>query len=487
MNQEMQNVLAFYAPAPTGDYSGVSGKWQWLWETLQGDFNEEPTTGQIATGAVISMIPVVDQIGDIRDLIANCRKINEDTEDTWAWVALALTLIGLFPVLGSLVKGAFKVLFYWLRRGIFRTRVRGFDVNARAAVIWEAVAGLGRYFDMPPVRKTLDMMKVRNPYTFLAGKLDEIRAMLTVKDMLKVMDDLLQVVRDLMNGVVKWGPASLRDRVEAVWSLLLSVRNKAGEGLGAAFKSIEDTLEQLANRLRVEGDSAYRALPGDNLHVLGNERQAAERIFIEKHKPDWVDEIGQKKYPALKNFPRGNQKYVEEGWPQIGVDSRHGKEDARFRTFDSSLRAGLVQPGDRLYRVVDPGSADNSYFWLREAEFNDLKTKSQWRRELAVWKSWNENGEYVVYKVPPGQPLKVWEGRAATQSMDNSTYKLEGGRSQVLLDPKDLDPGFVLQRNKTHWKYDDGTGDYDLDPIKPYIGLPELTHNWYVSKALKER
>src|ERR1700712_4851773 len=106
MNQEIQNALAFYEPAPAGDYSGVSGKWQWLWETLQGDFNEEPTTGQIVTGAVISMIPIVDQIGDIRDLIANCRKINEDTEDTWAWVALALTLIGLFPVLGSLVKGA---------------------------------------------------------------------------------------------------------------------------------------------------------------------------------------------------------------------------------------------------------------------------------------------------------------------------------------------------------------------------------------------
>jgi hypothetical protein len=487
MNQEIQNALAFYEPAPAGDYSGVSGKWQWLWETLQGDFNEEPTTGQIVTGAVISMIPVVDQIGDIRDLIANCRKINEDTDDSWAWVALALTLIGLFPVLGSLVKGAFKVLFYWLRRSIFRAGVRGFDVNARAVASWEAVAGLSRYFDMPPVRKTLAMMKVRNPYTFLAGKLDEIRAMLTVKDMLKVMDDLLQVTRDLMNGVVKWGPASLKDRVEAVWSVLLSVRNKAGEGLGAAFKSIEDTLEQLANRLRVEGDSAYRALPGDNLHVLGNERQAAERIFIEKYKPDWVDSVKKETYPALENFDPENIKYIDQGWPQIGIDSGQGRRDARFRTFDKTLRAELVPPGERLFRVVDPSSADNSYYWLREADFNELKTKSQWRRELAVWKAWNENGEYLIYKVPLGQPLKVWEGRAATQSMNNSSYKLEGGRSQVLLDPTSLDPGFLSSRKRTGWKYDDGTSDAELDSLKPYVGLPELTHKWYVPKSPEEK
>jgi len=45
----------------------------------------------------------------------------------------------------------------------------------------------------------------------------------------------------------------------------------------------------------------------------------------------------------------------------------------------------------------------------------------------------------------------------------------------------------MLRRKKTEWKYDDGTGDYDLDPMKPYIGLPELTHNWYVPKAPKEK
>ncbi|WP_269792299.1 hypothetical protein [Stenotrophomonas sp. Iso1] len=31
----------------------------------------------------------------MRDIIANCKQINEDKDNTWAWVGLALTLIGL--------------------------------------------------------------------------------------------------------------------------------------------------------------------------------------------------------------------------------------------------------------------------------------------------------------------------------------------------------------------------------------------------------
>lgn len=77
----------------------------WLWVVIQGDFAEEQSTAQIVTGTVISMIPFVDQICDVRDICANCSKIKEDNSNPWAWIGLILTLIGLFPVLGSLFKG----------------------------------------------------------------------------------------------------------------------------------------------------------------------------------------------------------------------------------------------------------------------------------------------------------------------------------------------------------------------------------------------
>ena len=69
----------------------------WLWVVIQGDFAEEQSTAQIVTGTVISMIPFVDQICDVRDICANCSKIKEDNSNPWAWIGLILTLIGLFP------------------------------------------------------------------------------------------------------------------------------------------------------------------------------------------------------------------------------------------------------------------------------------------------------------------------------------------------------------------------------------------------------
>lgn len=118
--QELTNALAWFT-APVND-AIKKGKEtaadiaEWLWVVLQGDFAEDQSTAQIVTGTVISMIPFVDQVCDVRDLCANSIKIKEDSNNPWAWVGLILTLIGLFPVLGSLFKGIFKVILAPIRR-----------------------------------------------------------------------------------------------------------------------------------------------------------------------------------------------------------------------------------------------------------------------------------------------------------------------------------------------------------------------------------
>jgi len=121
---------------------------------------------------------------------------------------------------------------------------------------------------------------------------------------------------------------------------------------------------------------------------------------------------------------------------------------------------------------------------MHKAEFDRLTSKSEWRRRYAVWKSWNENGEFVTYTVPPRQPLKVWEGRAGTQiNREAPEYSLEGGAVQIVLDPSQLKKEFTGPRQKTGWGY----GDAANDPAYPYLGLPKLenTHNWYEPKDKK--
>ncbi|MCX2769826.1 hypothetical protein OQJ67_23635, partial [Pseudoalteromonas sp. B530] len=67
---------------------------------LQGDFNQNPSTSQIVVGTLISMIPIIDQVMDLRDIIANVMLLTDDDEanDTDAWLAFTLTGIGLVPV-----------------------------------------------------------------------------------------------------------------------------------------------------------------------------------------------------------------------------------------------------------------------------------------------------------------------------------------------------------------------------------------------------
>lgn len=484
MNQELQNAMAFYESAPQDAYSGVEGKWLWLWEVLQGDFHENPTTAQTVTGTLIFMIPLVDQIGDVRDLVANCRKINKDSSDTWSWVALILTLIGLFPTLGSLLKGCLKIIVFSVRKYLFKALKPAPRIDG--AVLDQAMLLLNRYLYYPAVRKVLVSMKVYNPCHYLAGKLNELNRSLSVQGLLARLDELMRVTRQLFNSVMKFGPDALGIRIERLWTIIMDVRKKADEGLAKALRPAQDYLDQIINRLRVEGDNAYRARPGNNSHVLG-QREVAELELIKQKKMDWVDEVESLRYPALQQFPPDAFKDIAKGWPDISDTSKNKALVGRFETFDISMQASTVSPGERLFRVVDPSSGDNSIFWLREAEFDALKSKSQWRSELAVWKQWNENGEFVVYTVPPGQPLKVWEGRAGTQEFPREPkYKLQGGRQQIALNPDDLTPKYISPRQKTNWGYDDGTGDTNLDPFKPYLGLPELTHKWFVPNVKKE-
>ncbi|WP_368545051.1 hypothetical protein [Enterobacter soli] len=480
MNKDLQNALAFYQPAPEGWFSGYARKMEaageWIWETIQGDFNESQTTGQVVTGTLISMIPLVDQICDIRDLVANCKKIKKDSDNTWSWVALCLTLIGLFPTLGSFVKGGVKVLLLSGRKGFLNGTKKG---SVIAVSIEKSIDLLKTFLDIPAVRSTLKSKKIHNAYHFLEKQIRTLNSSLSVQPLLKAFDELLAATRSLLDTAISWGPASLRRPIAELWDMLMEVRGLADKMLAKALKPVNDYLERLANRLRVEGDNLYRARVGNNNHVLGTERAAKETELFKANQPEWVDKNIPARYPPLEALEKDQLVAIQKGWPDIRkIADRQSPLNGKFDTFDSSMRAIELPPGEKLYRVLDPSSGDNSICWMRESEFNSLKSKSDWRRRFAVWKSWNENGEYVVYTVPPGKSLKVWEGRAGTQLNDiDKSFSLEGGAVQIMVNPTDLKKEFTGERLKTGWGYQ----DVESDPAAPYLGLPHLEnkHKWF--------
>ncbi len=112
---------------PEGSQSVLGSLWDWLWGTLQGDFNKDASVSQIAVNAVLGLIPLVDQVLDVRDILAGLKDIVafylEDEAararhervlgipyEVWLWLNLFIIAIGCVPEVGSAVKGVLRVL-----------------------------------------------------------------------------------------------------------------------------------------------------------------------------------------------------------------------------------------------------------------------------------------------------------------------------------------------------------------------------------------
>ena len=485
MWEELENALAWYASAPSrwinSAKQDLSAAAEWIWVVLQGDFSEEQTTAQTITSTAISMIPFVDQICDVRDLVANCKKINDDSSNKWTWVALVLTLIGLFPTLGSLVKGCLKIVFAYGRKGVLQAGTRALDSNmwqATQPFVESGIVKLNEFLARPAVRRSLAALKWDNVYLELAKQVRSLSSALNVAALLRVMDEVIAVLRQLTDLIQRFGTAALSTRAGQLVQMVGNVRNKADQGLRQALAPVQDWLNRLAQRLEVEHRLGYRASTNAvNPHHFSRPLRDAEVQAISSKKPEWVDVAEKAGNPPLKDAPPPTATHSDIS------DAASKPMRSAFNTF-SDIQPDTLPPGTVIYRVLDPSSNDNNICWMTAQEFRQLRSKAEWRRRFAVWGSWNSNGEFVTYTVPPGPGLPVWRGKTASQQLRNTagqivqadnkgnSFWLEGGAEQLVLDPKHLSQQHLGPREFTGWGYDEFGQEVGL------IGVPILQHNW---------
>ncbi len=477
MWEELENALAWFKSAPSdwvkSGKQNLAAAAEWIWTVIQGDFADEQSTAQVATGTVISMIPFVDQLCDVRDVVANCRKINQDTSNKWAWIGLILTLIGLFPVLGSLAKGCCKILFAYGRKSVFRAGKAALDSNfwkASKPFVEAGIQTLNRHLKTPAVRRALKVAKIANPYKWLAGKVREVIGKLNARELTAAFDKVMVAFKYFVDLIKRWGTDAMGSRAGQLFASVQRIRQMLTSKLDELLGPVIDWLNRLARRLEIEGDMLYRAnVDAVNPHKYQWLKPDDEARLLDGHPPKWVDKTGKLPYQPMTRFR------PVAGWPDLNPTVKPGERHPLKTAYNTFHRARnvTIRPGEVLYRVVDPSSADNSICWMRKEEFLKLKSRSDWRRRFAVWRHWNRNGEYITYTVPPGAGLNVWEGPAASQSLaGHPQYVLEGGANQIVLDPKHLHPEYVSKRKATGWGYTDFPGETDQ-----FLGLPKLTNN----------
>jgi len=486
MWNDLENALAWYAAAPSrwvgSAKQDLSAAAEWIWIVLQGDFVEEQSTAQVVTGTVISMIPLVDQICDVRDVVANCKKINQDSSNRWAWVALALTLIGLFPTLGSLVKGCFKVMFAYGRKAIFSVGKVALDADmwkASKPFVEKSIGKLNDFLARAEVRKTLKALKIDSPYKYLADQLRLISGSLSVGKLTAAFDTAIGALNKLLDLVKKWGSTAMQTQAGQLLQSVKKVREQANKALADALAPVQNYLNRLAQRLDVErrvNHSASTNVP--NPH--GDIRMSldAEVTELRKVPPEWVKVGKAGKYEAKRLPPSIPPTHFDIG------DRAAPPLTKAYSTFHGDISPDILPPGTVLYRVLGPKNNDNAVYWMSKAEFEALHSKPEWREHFAVWKHWNSNGEYLTIYVPLGTGMPVWRGKAASQELQDragnaikaddkgNTFWLEGGHEQIAVNPKLLNPEHASKREFTGWGYDDGDIEVNL------VGVPILERNW---------
>ncbi|RMG54540.1 MAG: hypothetical protein D6717_09415, partial [Gammaproteobacteria bacterium] len=422
----------------------------WIWGVVQGDFNENPTTSQIIVASIITMIPGIDQVADVRDIIANILTLTDeqDREDAWNWVALVVTLIGLIPIIGSALKGVFKV------------------------IINNADAGLDAILAMLRKLGKGDPLRMLKEFDWAARR-QELHDLF--QDAIGRLQAVLKALRE--SSAVRWVLDSETLEQLARWQKELDTVREAGQKkLDEAIDLLKARTEALLRRAkpkrraRIETDRPATVhtheLPvpyEPHPRALGKgPKVEGSRIHKRVHKdgdpndpytimPDGKPmgaERGKmpKELAGMEELPANHDEYVKKGWPRLDVDPK-GRPSEEYVNFIAAEPVRL-KPGTKIYRVVDEAAYDDGGWWAFELP----KNKTEWRRNYAVKDSWNDNGYYVEYEVPEGG-LKVWKGPAAGQryeSVDGSDFYLPGGKDQIYLDRTSLDAS-KLQPKLTNW------------------------------------
>jgi hypothetical protein len=425
----------------------------------------------------------------VRDLVANCKKINEDSNNKWAWVALVLTLIGLFPVLGSAFKGCLKILFAYGRKGMFDMGKAAFDTDlwkVTSPYVEAGILELNKFLGRPEVIRAMQSTKWDEIYRILAAKVREVANMLNVGELTRVFDIALNYFKTLTEWLQRWGSAAISSKAGQLYSAVKGVRDQANSKLGEFIAPVQVWLDKLARRLDKEADANYQAAVGRlNIHTFTRPTLNAEIAALKKSLPQGVTVASEGAFKAASRAPK-----VPKGHFDIGGGAKRPLTSA-FETFHGAIKPDVLPPGTVLYRVLDPNSVDNSICWMAEKEFKALKNKLDWRERFAVWKNWNANGEYLTYTVPRGklpgmdkEGLPVWRGTTASQQLkDNSGnvikadaagngYWLKGGHEQIVVNPAQLNRSAASARQATGW----GLGDADVNI--GFIGVPSLQSNW---------
>lgn len=242
-----EKVISDYA---TSAKNGVVGSVQWIWEALQGDFNQDRTVAQIAADAVLGVVPIIDQVLDVRDIIANSMHINDAGEDkdkkSAAWLALGLTLVGLIPSLGSIAKGILKIILLMARKF-------GGDIGK---ALKPALVPIKMFLTDPKVRKILGGLSYPEFLLAAAKKFKAVKGLANVSTLTGKFADAVNSLKSIIGKVKYVAPKNVVTWLDQSLKVVEKIQKQADVMLASALKPIQKIIDDIVAFLEKEAKDA---------------------------------------------------------------------------------------------------------------------------------------------------------------------------------------------------------------------------------------
>ena len=258
---------------------------KWVGTALAGDFADDQSYGQIAFGTVVTLIPVVDQIGDVRDIVANLHRLTfrKQYNEFSPWFGLVVTIIGCVPEIGSVIKGVVKALFKAIKSG------------AKKLPLTKLIRLLNELGEGNVVKFLQDVLAKIKDYGKDAGKtirtlLDAFSAKLAqwrmiafgkaeqmIDELLASIKEVYKLVPEMARKVVEWIAEHLKKTLDDVKDYMLKGVTRARNGarqLKEKFVRLTGKgLEDLAKRAGMKPEHITKLAE----HCKGKERMVVVR------------------------------------------------------------------------------------------------------------------------------------------------------------------------------------------------------------------
>ena len=410
------------------------GVGEWIWGALQGDFNTERSTGQIGFDMVVSLIPIVDTLCDVRDLCANIRNYRKDPSNKIVLFFMVTTVIGFIPELGTVVKSVLRLVWVYLKPLIKHAD----DITNASKLIAAAnracdaaLPKITDYLQHNRVAQWATKGRLPDVYKFIAKTIHEATDKISPAKLKSLLDEKLNDLKALLQKIRPIVPSIIRESVDDLLKFIDTNRRAIGNAIQEFARPVQTVLRVVAKKL---DDQAWRVeIYRTNRGWIAPISESGSAKLINAKPPKWVKKLGKdmKFPPLLLDDPVAEALMkAHPGHPQL----RSGNI-ATFSAVGGGMRADTIIGPAKMYRIVDPSNEAAGMFWISEVEFKAIKNRDEWRSKFAVKPEWNQNGWFVEYEIKAGETLPVWRGPAASQKLEGTTYYLEGGHEQIVFFP----------------------------------------------------